>query len=173
MPGRRLLLLLVCCVSLYLVSCQKENDSDSNPPVTNPSGNSSGTVNKSTLLQLVNNVRQIGCTCGSTVMPPVAPVTWNDQLSTAALNHSNDMDSNNYFSHTAPNGSTAGERITAAGYNWKAYGENIAKGYSSEQAVIDGWLKSEDHCKNIMSALFREMGVARVGTYWTQEFGSR
>ena len=171
MLGRRLL--LICCVSLYLVSCQKENGYDSNPAVTNPPGTSSGTVNKSTLLQLVNNVRQLGCTCGSVVMPPVAAVTWNDQLATAAFNHSNEMNSNNYLSHTGLNGSTAGDRITAAGYSWKAYGENIAKGYSSEQAVMDGWLKSEDHCKNIMSALFREMGVARVGTHWTQEFASR
>ena len=173
MLGRRSLLLLICCVTLYLVSCQKENASNSNHPITNPSGNSSSTVNKATLLQLVNDVRQIGCSCGSAVMPPVAAVTWNDQLATAALNHSNDMVSNNYFSHTGLDGSTGGDRITAAGYAWKAYGENIAKGYSSEQAVVDGWLKSEGHCKNIMSPLFREMGVARVGTHWTQEFATR
>jgi uncharacterized protein YkwD len=39
--------------------------------------------------------------------------------------------------------------------------------------VIAGWLNSEDHCKNIMSSLFKEMGVARAGDYWSQEFGSR
>lgn len=172
MPGKQLFLLLVSCVSLYLVSCQKETGSDVNRTATNPSGNSS-TVNKATLLQIVNNVRQLGCTCGSTVMPPVAAVTWNDQLAIAAFNHSNEMESNNYFNHTGLNGSTSGDRITAAGYAWKVYGENIAKGYSNEQAVIDGWLKSEGHCKNIMGALFREMGVARVGSYWTQEFASR
>ncbi len=64
------------------------------------------------------------------------------------------MKTNNYFSHTGLNGSTAGQRITAAGYTWSAYGENIANGYSSEQAVINGWLGSEGHCKNIMSAEF-------------------
>lgn len=171
MLRRRLALFLVIgLVGFY--SCQKEDISDKTP-VTNPSGTPTGTVNETTLLQLVNNVRQSGCICGSTVMPPVATVTWNDQLETAALNHSNDMYSNNYFSHTGLNGSTAGQRITAAGYNWMAYGENIAKGYSTEQTVMDGWLNSEGHCKNIMSPLFKEMGIARVGTYWSQEFGSR
>ena len=170
---QRIFFLLICSVSLFLVSCQKDTGSEDTPPVTNPPGNPSLNVNQTTLLQLVNNVRQSGCTCGSTVMPPVAAVSWNDQLAIAAFNHSNDMNTNNYFSHTALNGSTAGDRISAAGYAWKAYGENLAKGYSSEQAVIDGWLKSESHCKNIMGAVFREMGVARAGNYWTQEFASR
>src|SRR5688572_20445115 len=152
MVVQRIVLLLICCVSLYLVSCQKDTGPE-NTTSANPSGNPSITVNQATLLQVVNNLRQSGCTCGSTVMPPVAAVTWNDQLAVAALNHSNDMNTNNYFSHTALNGSTPGDRISAAGYAWKAYGENIAKGYSSEQAVIDGWLKSEDHCKNIMGSV--------------------
>lgn len=170
---RRQIWLLIGCVLIGLYSCQKEEISSKKPPVNNPSGASVTNVNQAALLQLVNTVRQSGCTCGSNVMPPAATVTWNDQLATAALNHSNDMYTNAYFNHTSLNGSTAGDRITAAGYIWKAYGENIAKGYSTEQALMDGWLSSEGHCKNIMSALFKEMGVARVGTYWTQEFGSK
>ena len=173
MPFRQIWPVLIVCVSLGVLSCQKENVSDNSAVGTGPTGNPSSTVNKTTLLQLVNNVRQTGCICGTTVMAPVAPITWNDQLATAAFNHSNEMNSNNYFNHTGLSGSTAGDRIAAAGYAWKAYGENIAKGYSNEQTVMDGWLKSEGHCKNIMGALFREMGVARVGTYWTQEFASR
>ena len=173
MVTRRSWFLLICCISIGFVSCQKENGFDNTLPVTNPNSNPSSTVNKATLLQLVNDVRQTGCTCGSTVMPPVAAVTWHDQLATAAFNHSNEMNSNNYFGHPGLSGSTAGDRIAGAGYAWKTYGENIAKGYLNEQAVMDGWLKSEGHCMNIMSSLFREMGVAKVGSYWTQEFASR
>jgi len=33
-------------------------------------------------------------------------------------------------------------------------------------------LHSPGHCANIMNKNFREMGVARVGDYWTQDFGS-
>jgi len=170
---RKMKWLFIGVAVLGFYSCQKEDLSSKTPPVTNPPGTASTNVNKTTLLQLVNNVRQSGCTCGSTVMPPVATVTWNDQLANAALSHSNDMNANNYFNHAGLNGSSAGDRITAAGYTWRAYGENIAKGYLTEQAVMDGWIKSEGHCKNIMSANFKEMGVGRVGTYWSQEFGSR
>jgi uncharacterized protein YkwD len=127
------------------------------------------TVNKNILLQLVNEVRKKGCTCGDTYYAPVAPLSWNNQLEKAAFEHSSDMNQHKYFSHTAPDGSNAGDRISSAGYKWRAYGENIALGYLTEQEVITGWLHSSGHCKNIMSKDFKEMGVSRVGDYWTQE----
>ena len=54
-----------------------------------------------------------------------------------------------------------------------AYGENIATGYRTEKEVVKGWIASPGHCKNIMSKLYKEMGVARYGNYWTQEFGAQ
>jgi uncharacterized protein YkwD len=39
--------------------------------------------------------------------------------------------------------------------------------------VVDNWLKSPGHCKNIMNKAFKEVGVGRVGDYWTQNFGAR
>ena len=125
-------------------------------------------VNKILLVQLVNDVRKRGCQCGDTYYPSAPPIKWSNKLEQAALVHSNDMNLNNYFSHTANDGSKASERIDAAGYQWRAYGENIAYGYSTERDVVDGWVRSPGHCKNIMNRFFKEMGVARVGTYWTQ-----
>ena len=155
-----------------LASCQKEgNDPDTNS--SNNGGNSNPivyNVNKSTMLQLVNEARQKGCTCGATVMPAVAPLTWNDLLAKAAYDHTKDMYTNKYFSHTGQNGSDPGQRIKAAGYSWSAYGENIASGQTSEQQVVAGWLSSEGHCKNIMNSRFKEIGVGREGNIWTQVF---
>ena len=118
---------------------------------------------------MVNEVRKKGCTCGNTYYAPVTPLSWNNQLEKAAFEHSSDMNQHKYFSHTAPDGSNAGDRISNTGYKWRTYGENIALGYLTEQEVITGWLHSPGHCKNIMSKDFKEMGVARVGDYWTQE----
>ena len=153
-----------------LASCSKgeligSNNASSAATVT--------TVNKAAMLQLVNEVRQQGCNCGGTWYGPATAVIWNNKLETAAYNHSNDMYQKKYFSHTAPDGSNAGIRIERAGYLWQTYGENIAVGYHSERDVVNGWLSSPGHCKNIMNPNFREMGVARVGTYWTQEFGKQ
>lgn len=155
-------------------SCKKEDLPANNEidNVDNGSGKSYN-VDKAKMLQLINSVRQAGYKCGNTIMPAVATVAWNDKLAKAAYDHSLDMKTNNYFSHSGLNGSNPGTRISAAGYSWKAYGENIAEGYTSEKAVVNGWLNSEGHCKNIMSPLFKEMGVGREANYWTQEFGSR
>lgn len=134
-------------------------------------GSVSNNLDKTVMLNLVNAARTSGCNCGATYMQPVKPVSWNDKLEQAAVAHSQDMLAKGIFSHTGSDGSNPGTRITRAGYQWMAYGENIARGYADEKAVVDGWLKSEGHCKNIMSGSFTEMGVAHVSDYWTQEFG--
>lgn len=131
------------------------------------------TVDKQELLDLVNKVRENGCNCSGEDMPPVAAIVWNDTLTIVAQTHSDDMNSHNKLDHTGSDGSSPGDRLDYAGYNWTTYAENIAVGYTSEQAVIDGWLKSEGHCKNIMNANVTEMGVATSGSYWTQIFAAK
>lgn len=168
------ILFLLFCLSLIFYSCKK----DAGSPFTNTKnpGDSTSTATDTTqplMLQLVNAARAKGCTCGTTVMPPVNPLAWNTILAQVALAHSTDMDVNTYFSHIGLDGSSPGDRITAAGYIWTSYGENIAEGYTDEQSVMNAWLQSEGHCMNIMNAGFKEMGSGKDGTYWTQDFGSR
>ncbi len=156
--------LLVVFMSLLLFSCAEDDFETSTSVAPN-------NTDDADLLNLINSYRTSGCTCGNTFYPAVAPLSWNNLLANSAYGHSKDMDQNNYFSHTGRNGSNPGDRIKAAGYNWMTYGENIAFGYNSEQAVIQGWIESPGHCKNIMNPNFTEMGIGRSGTYWTQDLG--
>jgi uncharacterized protein YkwD len=137
-----------------------------------PRGSFNG-FDKDVLLKLVNDVRKRGCNCGGKWMPPVQALTWNDLLAKAAAGHSSDMNAKNYFAHKNADGADAGARIRAAGYTWAAYGENIAYNNGDEQAVMEGWLESPDHCKTIMNGLYKEIGVGRAGAYWTQDFGTK
>jgi uncharacterized protein YkwD len=173
MCGRILPVILLA--SLFFFSCKKNDviTGDSSDQNDNNSGTIVYHVNKTELLQLINDVRNKGCTCGSIVMPPVGNVVWNDQLAKAAYDHSKEMNENDYFSHTGLDGSDPGQRITGAGYSWQSYGENIAEGYTKEQTVVNAWLNSEGHCKNIMNGGYNDMGVGRDGNYWTQDFGSK
>jgi|SRR5690606_33170048 len=168
------LFLLMVVIILAAGACSRQ---DIVPEPETPDNDTETTgnynVDKTVLLQLVNDVRKTGCNCGSTAMPPVNAVSWNDLLAKAAYDHSADMNAQDYFSHTGADGSSPGTRITATGYRWRSYGENIAKGYSNENAVMQGWLNSEGHCKNIMNASFKEMGAGRDGAYWTQVFGAQ
>ncbi len=125
------------------------------------------------LLQLVNDARAKGCRCGGRYYKPVPPLTWNNKLERAAQKHSRYMRRRNVLGHGGQGGSDAGRRISAEGYDWISYGENVAAGYGSDEATIKGWLKSKGHCKNIMSPKFKEMGMASSGQFYTQVFGSR
>jgi uncharacterized protein YkwD len=123
------------------------------------------------LLQRVNAARQTTTVCGAKSFAPVAALQWNDKLFAAAAAHSQDMIARNFFAHTNPSGQDPGARISAQGYSWSTYGENIAAGQVGLDAVMQAWLKSPGHCENIMGANFRDIGLACVKSgsspYWT------
>lgn len=172
----RYLLILCLIISGIFFSCTKESVVKENVEENTPDGKKPAIVyniNVDVMLNLVNEVRAKGCTCGSTTMPAVPALNWNELLSKAAYEHSNDMKTNNYFSHTSGDNTTPGDRIKAVGYNWTTYGENIAMGQTSEQQVMNSWLKSEGHCRNIMNKNFKDIGVGRSGNYWTQVFAAK
>ncbi len=102
-------------------------------------------------------------------------VSLNGTLTNAADAHAQDMADNDYFSHTGLNGSDPGDRITAAGYRWRTYGENIAAGQRDAQQVMTAWMNSSGHRANILNCNFAELGVgyALQGNtpYWVQKFG--
>jgi uncharacterized protein YkwD len=133
------------------------------------------------MLDLVNQHRVAGATCGDQgSFPAVGALTWNDALTQASLVHSDDMAGANFFSHTGSDGSSAGQRISAAGYDWQTWGENIAAGQAGVASVVAAWMNSPGHCANLMNPAFRDIGVACVAgsagntyrTYWTQSFGA-
>ena len=129
-------------------------------------------------LKRINKARAEGCKCGDNYMLPVEPLTWNNELHLAALGHAQDMARNKYFSHVSKNGDKIKERITAAGYTPAGYqsftiGENIAYNQRTIREVMDAWLKSPSHCKNVMSPAFKEVGIAMQNYYWVQDFGGR
>jgi uncharacterized protein YkwD len=158
-------------LSVALFSCE-ELETEPNQDADTTLG-ASFNVNVQELVDLVNKYRTEGCRCGSEQMPVVSAITWNETLAKVAYLHSKDMNDKNYFSHTGKDGSTFSERMERQGYSWRAAGENIAKGYSNEKAVVEGWIDSEGHCRNSMSPDFEEMGVGKQGDYWTQVFGTK
>lgn len=132
------------------------------------------------ILQQINTARAQARSCGSTAFAATTALAWSDPLFAAAAKHSADMARNNFFSHTSLDGRTPGQRITAEGYAWRSFGENIAAGQGSIDAVMAGWLASPGHCANIMATGFADVAVACVrqsgstyGTYWTMDLARR
>ena len=97
------------------------------------------------------------------------------QLSRVARYKSEDMRDNKYFSHTSPTYGSPFEMMKNFGISYKSAGENIAKGQKTPAAVVNAWMNSPGHRKNILSKGFTHIGVgyAADGNYWTQMFISK
>jgi uncharacterized YkwD family protein len=93
-------------------------------------------------------------------------------LSKVAREKSSDMQKNNYFSHTSPSYGSPFDMMKKFGITYKTAGENIAKGQRSPEEVVNAWMNSSGHRKNILSSNFTHIGVGHVanGNYWTQQF---
>jgi uncharacterized protein YkwD len=130
-------------------------------------------------LARINAYRAAGANCRSAGrFASAQPLVWESRLAQAAAAHSQDMAARNYFSHTSPTGSTMVSRINATGYAWSTIGENIAAGYPTVNAVVDGWMASDGHCANLMNPKFKDMALACVASststyrsYWTLDLG--
>jgi len=134
-------------------------------PTTAPSDGGVSTE-ASEVVRLVNAERaKAGC----------AALSIDEKLMTAAQRHSQDQADQQKMSHTGSNGSSPGDRITAVGYQWRTYGENVAWNQQSPEAVMTAWMNSPGHRANILNCSFTEIGVGVAssnGPYWTQVFAT-
>ncbi|MGK5685559.1 CAP domain-containing protein [Actinoplanes sp. URMC 104] len=127
----------------------------------------SAPVQQRVLVLINQNRRRHGC----------RPFSLDRRLILAANRHAADMARRRYFAHRSPGGESAGERVSEAGYRWKRYGENIARGADSPYEVVHGWMNSPSHRENILDCRLRQMGIglaiSRDRTpYWVQDFAT-
>ncbi|MEA1874667.1 MAG: CAP domain-containing protein [Bacteroidota bacterium] len=108
--------------------------------------------------QLVNQARIESRYCGNTHYDATEPLESDIELDEIAQHHANDMAKNSLFSHIGSDGRNAEIRLDDAEFFWVCYGENIARQYDDEQELVHGWLKSVEHCKNIMEPSFTVFG---------------
>ena len=153
---------------VFVASC---GDSDDSPAPVQSALQLNLDVN--VILGIINTNRGVGASCGNDNIAAVSGLVWSEELAKAALDHSNDMQQNGYFDHTSQDGRKFSERATAAGFEGSPVGENIASGYGSEEAVMQGWMKSPGHCSNIMNSNATHVGVARSDecAMWTMVLG--
>ena len=104
------------------------------------------------------------------------PLAFESRLVDAAMAHTQHQASLGMIFHYAPDGTGPGERISATGYTFSTWGENVAAGQTSPESVMTAWMESPGHCKNILNPQFTEIGVAffetsdSYRTWWTQKF---
>ena len=139
------------------------------PPETEPAETESDFPSSSVseyerrVVELVNEIRR---------QNGLGVLTLNEELCHVAREKSRDMKTRGYFSHTSPTYGSPFDMMKAFGISYRAAGENIAMGYPTPEAVVEGWMNSDGHRTNILNASFSEIGMGYVaqGHYWTQMF---
>jgi uncharacterized protein YkwD len=81
------------------------------------------------------------------------PLHTSAQLNRSAQNWTDVMVRTHQFTH----GDNFAARISAAGYAWRAAGENIATGYGTPRSVVRGWMASAGHCANVLNPTYRDI----------------
>ena len=145
------------------------NNDITNKPVEKPN-NDNNTANFSSyqkqVLDLVNAER---------TKRGLKALTLDTKLSNVATMKSQDMIDKNYFDHNSPTYGSPFDMMRKFGVSYRSAGENIAEGQRSPQEVMNAWMNSEGHRKNILNPNFTTLGVGVAKTssgrlYWTQMF---
>ncbi len=75
------------------------------------------------------------------------------------------------FSHSYKGSSgRAGAWLDYYKFNWNTWGENIAAGQKTPQEVVNAWMNSSGHRKNILNKNYKQLGIAFNDRYWVQVF---
>lgn len=128
-----------------------------------PTVDSTVTNYENEVIRLVNEIR---------AQNGLKKLTADWELSRVARYKSQDMKDNKYFSHTSPVYGTPYQMMKSFGITYRSAGENIAMGQRTPQTVVNAWMNSAGHRKNILNSSFTRIGVGYVadGNYWTQMF---
>lgn len=151
----------VLAVLVVLSGCDQPIQTASSPAPTAtlvpiPAGQDAG------LTALINQFR---ASQGQGPVVAVAPLT------SAAQAHAQDMVANGFFSHSSRNGAGVGDRAVAYGCNWSGVSENIAQGQTTPNQVMQTWIESPGHRRNLLGP-YNQIGPARVGNTWVLVFAS-
>lgn len=153
--------------SVYISSPSTDhtNGTENNVPDNNDSNNiiSSQTSFENQVLSLVNTER---------AKKGLTALTMDENLRHAARLKSDDMYQNKYFSHTSPTYGSPFDMLKTLGISYQAAAENIAQGYTTPEAVVNGWMNSSGHRANILNSSYTHIGIGynSNGHYWTQLF---
>lgn len=104
------------------------------------------------------------------------PVRLHGELIEAARFHADDMAQHNCFQHESCDGTTFEARVDRF-FSGAGAGENIytAVGVDDERSAITGWMNSDGHRRNILTADWTDLGTGFSArgrqVYYVQDFG--
>jgi hypothetical protein len=111
-------------------------------------------LTKEAIIDLTNNAR---ATEGLIMLEE------NRLLDAIAEARARDILDKQYFGHVSPTGEGASHIARKIGYKYKVIAENLASGaFFTNSKIVDCWMQSPGHRKNILSSRMREIGVSVI-----------
>jgi uncharacterized protein YkwD len=112
------------------------------------------TLDKQAIIGLTNNTR---------IQHGLPVLKDNQLLDAVAESRAKDMFEKQYMAHVSPTGEQASDIAQKVGYQYKIIAENIASGlFFTNQKIVDGWMQSPGHRKNLLSAEVQDIGVSVI-----------
>ena len=122
-------------------------------PKPTPRNDDDNSINPCTIGQLINNYRN------SNRLPILK---YRTELFKAAQQHAIDMAQKNYFDHTSPSGVTLENRVDRYNYQWFYISENIAAGYTQADELVNAWINSPGHQRNMRCSNCNDIGIGSI-----------
>lgn len=88
------------------------------------------------------------------------PLFFSSELTKLAKLKMIDMQTNHYFEHYSPTGKSLKNFLNDVNYNYIYAGENLAKNYNNNNKLVQAWLDSPTHRRNMLHPDFEEVGIA-------------
>ena len=140
-------------------------------PPSPPAASSAYTASVSRIFELINVERR---------RRGLRALVFNAQLDQMARIQATNMAYFQKMAHVIPQAQlpALSDRASSVGYFYAEVAENIALGYQSPEAVVQGWMNSPGHRANILNPGVVETGIAIArsaagGLYYCQVFGRR
>jgi uncharacterized protein YkwD len=107
--------------------------------------------------------RHLNAYRAKTNLPPLAP---DARLTSAARAQCAIMIANGKIGHAFGAGTSFGERMRRAGIGPGYQAENVARGQRSVAEVMQAWMNSRGHRRNMMDPKMSSFGIASKSGYW-------
>jgi uncharacterized protein YkwD len=112
------------------------------------------TLSKEAIITLTNSAR---ASEGLTILEE------NPLLDAIAEARARDILDKQYFGHLSPTGDAASHVAEKVGYRYRLIAENLASGvFHTNSKIVECWMLSPGHRKNILSPRVREMGASVI-----------
>jgi uncharacterized protein YkwD len=124
----------------------------------------SGASDRQSLGDVLSKEAIIGLTNDARATGGLAALDENPLLDAIAHARATDMIEKQYFAHVSPEGEQASIIARRIGYSYRVIAENIAVSgpFSTNHRVVETWMQSPGHRKNILSPRVKEVGVSVI-----------